>query len=128
MGKVIEYGLEEAAERLDAARLLLQNKKYEDAASRAYYSMFHSTRTLLYTRKVSPKTHRGLIKKFGKEFIKTGEIPREYAAILSNAEALRESADYGMKPEISSKDAKAVVEDAERFLKMAKEFLSKGEL
>lgn len=124
MDEVLKQNLEEAAERLDAARLLLQNEKYEDAVSRAYYSMFHSTKALLQTRDISPRTHRGLIGKFGKEFVKTKDVPQEYSAMLSNAETLRENADYGIASEIGLEDAETVVEDAEKFHEMARELLT----
>lgn len=119
-----KHEFDRAKERLEAARLLLKNEKYEDSVSRAYYSMFHAVKVLLRTEGISPKTHRGLVGEFGRKFVKTGAVPKRYSAMLSNAETLRESADYGLSPEIGPKDAKTVVEDAEDFLKMSKEFIA----
>ncbi len=76
MAKVVRRNLEKAIERLDAARLPLENGKYEDSVNRAYHSMYHSTMPLLQTEDVSPKTHKGLIGEFGKRFGKTREIDR----------------------------------------------------
>ncbi|KXA88781.1 hypothetical protein AKJ66_02745 [candidate division MSBL1 archaeon SCGC-AAA259E22] len=120
LDKVARRNLEKAEERLDAARLLLENGKYEDSINRAYYSMYHSAMALLQTEGVSPKTHKGLIGEFGKRFVKTGKIDRRFSTMLTHAESLRESADYGIEPEIKSEDAEKVVKNAEKFLKMTR--------
>ncbi len=125
MDKVVEQNLERAKDRLDAAQLLLDNGKFEDSINRAYYSMYHSAMALLRTKDVSPKTHKGLIGEFGKRFVKTGEVDKNFSKMLSHAESLRESADYGIEPEIESEDAAKTVKNAEEFLAMAKKQLSK---
>ncbi len=53
-------------------------------------------RALLLTKDVSPKTHKGLIAKFGEEFMKMEDNARSYATILHKAEDMREMADYGV--------------------------------
>ncbi|MFQ6135681.1 MAG: HEPN domain-containing protein [Candidatus Hydrothermarchaeales archaeon] len=119
----VEYHLKEAEERLEAAKILLENKRIKDAISRAYYCMYHAARALLLTKDLSPKTHKGVIQKFGEEFVKTEKISREYSSILSKAEELREFADYDVVREFSLEEAESVVEDAEKFLSEIKEFL-----
>lgn len=66
----VQCYLEEANEKLDSAKLLLENEYFKDAVSRAYYCMYNAARALLLTKDVSPKTHKGLIAKFGEEFMK----------------------------------------------------------
>jgi uncharacterized protein (UPF0332 family) len=51
----------EAENRLALARDLLDERLYDDAVSRTYYSMYFSTVALLLTRNVRVKTHAGLI-------------------------------------------------------------------
>ncbi len=127
MDDLQKHELARATERLDAAQLLLREGKYEDAINRAYYSMFHCTRALLYGRKASVRTHRGLIVKFGEEFVKSGEIAREYATMLSSTQTLRENADYGSIQDIDAEDARTAVRDAKAFLEMSRRFIAKGE-
>ncbi len=55
------------------------------------------------TKDISPKTHRGLISKFGEEFMKMEDEAKNYAAILHKAEDLREMADYGVFKEMSKR-------------------------
>jgi uncharacterized protein (UPF0332 family) len=52
-----------------AARHLLDERFYDDAVSRTYYSMYFSTVALLLTRNVRVRTHTGLIARFGQEFV-----------------------------------------------------------
>ncbi len=125
MDEMVERNLEKAGERLEAAKILLENRKFEDAINRAYYSMYHSAMALLQTVNISPKTHNGLIGEFGKKFVKNGKIDRRYSKILSYAENLRESADYGIESEIGQRDAEKTVDNAEDFLEMAKKHLRK---
>ena len=65
-----EKYIENAEEKLEAAKYLIKGRFYNDAASRAYYSMYHAAKALLLIRDVSPKTHKGVIQAFGLEFVK----------------------------------------------------------
>lgn len=124
MDKIVKQNLEKAKDRLDAAQLLLDNEKFEDSVNRAYYSMYHSAMALLRTKNVLPKTHKGLIGEFGKKFVKTENVDKKFSKMLSHAESLRESADYGIESEIKLEDAAKTVKNAKEFLKMAKKQLS----
>jgi uncharacterized protein (UPF0332 family) len=59
----VQLLLERAASKLSAANVLLKDGYYDDAVSRAYYSMHFAARTLLLTKDITPKTHKGLIAK-----------------------------------------------------------------
>lgn len=116
-----EEELRQSRERLEAAKILFQNEKHEDAVNRGYYSMFHSSKALLKTREKSPKTHKGLIREFGKTFVKSGEVPKRYAVMLSKAESLREDSDYGLDSEVGAEEAGDLIRDSEDFLAMVRE-------
>jgi len=117
--------LSEAENRLRAARHLLEEKFYDDdAVSRAYYSMYFSTVALLLTRNIRVKTHKGLIARFGQEFVETGIIERYYGRALRIAEELRSEADYSISREISEEEACEIIVDAENFMALLKETIS----
>lgn len=113
--------LERAASKLSAAKVLLMEGYFDDAVSRAYYSMHFAARALLLTKDIAPKTHKGLILKFGLEFIGKGFIERTYGRALSTAKEDREDADYSIICEITEKEAESVIEDADAFLKRIEE-------
>ena len=116
----IELLIEKAKRRLDAAHHLLADAFYEDAVSRAYYSMYFAARALLLKRNITVKTYRGLLSKFGLEFVDEGVVEKYYGRALQIAEELREEADYSVSREISKEEAELIIEDAEKFLERIK--------
>jgi uncharacterized protein (UPF0332 family) len=44
---LVKLQLEKAEERLEAAKYLLEGEYYEDAVSRAYYSMYYAAKAIL---------------------------------------------------------------------------------
>ena len=115
-----------AKRRLDAAYHLFKDGFYEDAVNRAYYSMYFAAKALLLKKDITVKTHKGLLSKFGLEFVNEGVVEEYYGRALRIAEELREEADYSISREISKEEAESVVEDAEKFLERIKRVL--GEL
>jgi len=57
--------LTKAARKLEAARADLAADRPDEAASRAYYAMFHGARALLAARGLSARTHAGLAGRHG---------------------------------------------------------------
>ncbi len=115
-----EKYLEKAEKRLYAAEVLIENDLYEDAVSRAYYSMYFATKALFSLKDIYTKTHRGLLAKFGLVFVNEGLIEEYYSKALRIAEELREDADYSLVREITKEEAEAIVQDAEKFLQRIK--------
>ena len=116
--------IQNAEEKLEAAEYLLVGGFYNDAASRAYYSMFYSARALLSLKEIYPKAHKGVILKFGLEFVKKGFVEDVYGRALSHAKDRREVADYDIEKNISEEEAESIVADAERFLVRIKEAIN----
>lgn len=111
-----EKYIENAEEKLGAAKYLFEGGFYNDAASRAYYSMFYAARALLSTKEIYPKKHKGVILKFGLEFVKEGFVEAVYGHTLTHAKDRREVADYAIESRLSEEEAESIVEDAKRFL------------
>ncbi len=114
----------QAGLRIEAARHLLNEGFCDDAISRAYYSMYFATSALFLAKDIQVKTRRGLIVRFGKEFVEKGLIEKHFGKILRIAEELRSEADYSIAREISKEEAAMTVEDAEKFLCRAREVIS----
>ncbi len=121
----IEYHIKEAENKLAAAKSLFANGFYKDSASRSYYSMYHAARALLLTKDISPKTHEGVIAKFGLEFVKKDIIEKYYSKALAKGKDVREVADYDVITEITEEEAESIIEDAEKFLERIKEAIRK---
>lgn len=115
-----ELLLGEAESKLQSAKILCEKGSYSDAISRAYYSMHYSARALLSTKNIFPKTHKGIITRFGLEFVKEGIIEEYHIKAMSTARESRERADYGIGYNFTKEEAESIIEDAERFLERIK--------
>jgi uncharacterized protein (UPF0332 family) len=124
--EAVEASLSKAERKLEAARFLLKGGFYDDAVSRAYYSMYHAAKACLRLRDLYAKTHKGLIKRFGLDLVRTGDIERFYAKALIAAGEKREEADYGIERSIDRQEADGVVADAERFLARVRGFVDES--
>ena len=113
--------IKQAAEELEAARLLFEESFYREAISRAYYSMFHATQALLFLRKVFPKSHKGVIQKFGEEFIKPGLLEKKMGQLLAQAESMRLKADYDVGVKITKSECEEILDNCEFFIVKIKE-------
>lgn len=92
------------AERcLRSSRLLLADGDTLGAVNRLYYGLYHAARAALSDRGIEiPKTHSGLIARFGETFVKPGLFPIGLGRLLNQAEHLRLLSDYsGDQPDIS---------------------------
>ena len=116
----IEILIVRAKRRLDAAYHLFEDGFYEDAVSRAYYSMYFAAKALLLKKDITVKTHKGLLSKFGLEFVNVGVVEEYYGRALRIAEELREEADYSISREITKEEVESIIDDAEKFLERIK--------
>ena len=108
--------IDQAEEELNAAHLLYDKKFYREAISRAYYCMFHAAQALLFIKKISPKSHKGVIQKFGDEFIKPGLLEKNMGQMLSQAESMRLKADYDVGVPIHKEECEEILNNCEAFL------------
>jgi uncharacterized protein len=112
---------------LQAAQRLLKDELPRDAASRAYYAMFHAASALLMAEDKRMSSHKETIAAFGKEFAKPLRIDSKFHRYLIEAQDLRELADYGTHTPIASEKVATTIDRAAEFLKMSEAFLkSKG--
>ena len=109
-----------AEEKLVAARLLLEEDLVRDAASRAYYAMFHAAYALVRLRGAAPKTHRGLLSTFADEYVRKGAFPQDLFEAFRSGQSLREQGDYEPSQPPTPEEAEAVISAAARFLDAAR--------
>ncbi len=91
---LMQHKLDSAKEKLESAKILLDNGNLKDSISRSYYAMFTSVRALLARDGVDFSKHAGVIAYFQKEYIKTGILDVKYSKYISQAFQVRNNADY----------------------------------
>jgi len=115
--------LARANKSLQAARMLLDNQLYEDCVSRSYYAVLHAAKSALIKIGVEAKSHQAVRRMFGLHFIKTEQIEKHFAEILTAQQEDREIGDYNIYLNIEQNRAAKRVSDAENFTKRIEKFL-----
>ena len=119
----MEASLLRAEKASRSAKLLLEHGELEDAVSRAYYTMFHAAKAILFSKGVKSKTHRGTISLFGEHIVKKGVLDEEYADMLRKTFDLRQKSDYEIYTELDEVLVRETVNNAENFIEKVKELL-----
>lgn len=113
---LIAYRLDEAAEALKDAELLLDAARYRSAANRMYYAAFYAAVAALLTKHLEFSRHSGVIAFFDKEFIHTGIFPKEYSRTLHRAFNERQQDDYMPFVEMDPDELKQLLESVHKMV------------
>ena len=122
---LMKYRMKMAKERLESAKLLLDNGQFKDSIGRSYYAMFTSVRAILALDGQDFSKHAGVISYFQKNYIKTGVFDVKYSKYLSQAFQIRNNTDYADFFIISATDAREQYEKAMDFYKEIDEYIKK---
>jgi hypothetical protein len=115
--------LARATKSLQAARMLLKNQLYEDCVSRSYYAVLHAAKAALIKIGIEAKSHQAVKRMFGLHLVKTEQIEKHFAEILTAQQEDREIGDYNIYLNIEQDRASKRVFDAEKFIKRIEKFL-----
>ena len=121
---LIKYRLDNAEEKLDSAKILLEKGNYKDSVSRSYYAMFTGIRAVLAKDGIDYSKHSGVIAYFQREYVKTGIFEKKYSKYIQNAFQVRNSSDYDDFYVVSKTEAQEQSDRAEELLAAVKIYLS----
>jgi uncharacterized protein (UPF0332 family) len=110
--KLVVKEISAAKSDLKDARESFALKKFKWATIQGYYSMFHSTRALLFEKGYREKSHYALLVAIRELY--RNAIEHSLIREFEHCMYLRQEADYGLK--FSENGAMDVIETAERFL------------
>jgi uncharacterized protein (UPF0332 family) len=91
---LVRLELEKAKDTFEEIEILTQAKKWNGAANRVYYTVFHAVNALLINDGVEVNRHKGSHAIFSQKYIKTGILPTEFGRLYNNLQTLREKSDY----------------------------------
>ncbi len=109
----VEKEIDAAAYDLERSEQSLKQKDYKWATVKAYYSMFHTARALLYKKGYRERSHAALVTALRELYVRPGLLQEETLSNLENAMSLREAADYGHT--FTREGAQRVIMDAKKF-------------
>ncbi|MDO5850615.1 MAG: HEPN domain-containing protein [Methanobacteriaceae archaeon] len=94
-----------------------------DSVTASYYVMLLVAKALLINKGIRPKTHRGIMHLFSKEFIKDGDFDPILGKKFLRTQSLREKADYEIIVDIDERIAKEKLNQCKLFIKEAEKFI-----
>ena len=125
MTPVVADLLRRADYHLKEAEALLGDRYGRLAARESYQGMFHAAQAAVHHAMGStPKTHSGLITRFGQLCREDGPLCPELGRQLSRSYGMKATADYGSVEEAQQLDGEAAVRDAREFVGRIRTFLA----
>ena len=115
--------LEQSLQCLKSARILLEHEDYRGAANRSYYAIFHAMRSVLALDNKDFSKHAGVISCFRKDYLKTGELPRDLPPIITLAFEVRSDCDYDDYSVIEKDEVVNQINNASLFYKLVQEYV-----
>jgi uncharacterized protein (UPF0332 family) len=101
-----------AERKMVSARLSLEAGQYDDAASRAYYAVFHAVSAVLAERGLAYSSHGQTLGAFNREIVKTGSLPSDTFAKIQRLFQDRHTGDYDVSRFLDEDTGRRAVEDA----------------
>jgi uncharacterized protein (UPF0332 family) len=94
MNDLIRYRLERADESLVEAEIMAEQKHFNTCINRLYYACFYAIIALLESKGFSSAKHSGVRSLFNKNFVVTGIIGKDLAAVFNDLFEYRQESDY----------------------------------
>lgn len=91
---LVKMYLEKSLDTLEDARCNKEMRRWNSAANRLYYALFHAVTALFVSDGLAVSSHNGARTVFGREYVLTGLATDEEARLFSQMETMRERADY----------------------------------
>lgn len=112
----INYRFKRAHESFEDANIMIDNKKWNSAVNRLYYTCFYAVIALLLKNNIETHTHNGARTKFSDVFIKTGKIDKKFGKLFSQLSDYRQKGDYGDLFDFDDKIVLPLVDQVKEFI------------
>lgn len=122
---LITYRVEQAREALADAKLLLDAGRHRATANRLYYTCFYAAVAVLLTRRLQYSKHAAVIAFFDREFIRSGQLPKEYSRTLHRAFNERQQDDYMPFVEMDAGEIENLFTDVQTLVSGISEYVAK---
>jgi uncharacterized protein (UPF0332 family) len=110
-------------ESMRSAELLLAEKMFADAVSRAYYGAFHYARALLLMLGEEPVTHAGVERLLHRDVVRSGILDPDIARQFGRLQKMRLDADYTSEFVFTATGASEDVAAARQFVEASRQIL-----
>ncbi len=120
---LVKWRMEKAEITFQEGILLYNEKHYNGAVNRFYYSCFHAVRAVLATKGYDAPKHSGIISLFNKHFVKEGLFGRHISKIITLVFSERSDADYNDMKCFEQEDVDKIKSDVRMLLNEIQAYL-----
>ena len=113
---IVQKELERAHETFEEIEIMRQAGKWNGAANRIYYAVFHAVNALFINDGLQTVRHKGSHALFSQHYIKTGKLPMDFGRFYNNLQTLREKSDYNCFYNVEEQDVIDGMEKANQFI------------
>ena len=121
---IVDREMEKAQKTFEDMEFCANEGKWETAANRLYYALFHALSALLINDGHNVKSHRGVIAMFGEHYVRTGVFERKDGSLLSDLMIMRDNADYNCFFEANEEKIKPHIIPTRNLIDRIREYLS----
>ena len=125
--ELARHRLEQANDDYKASMILYDAKLYKSANNRAYYSIFHSIKSVLSLEPIDFKRHKDVIAYFNKNYINKEVFPRNVGRKISEASKVREDSDYDDEFVVKSEVTLEQIQTAKELIKLVEDYIENNE-
>lgn len=116
--------LKKAHEAYEDIEILKAAERWNGAANRLYYSVFHAVNALFISDGLEAGRHKSSHSLFSMHYVKTGVLPIDYGHLYNNLQKLREKSDYNCFFDVSKEDIEDGITIAADFIKAIEKLIS----
>lgn len=113
---LVQRELSKAHEAYEDIEILKASKRWNGAANRLYYAVFHAVNALFINDGLEAGRHKTSHSLFSLHYVKTGKLPLDYGRLYNNLQRLREKSDYNCFFDVSEKDIEEGITIAADFI------------
>ena len=121
---LVTLELKKAHETFEEIGVLTAANRWNGAANRLYYSVFHAISALLLHDGYSVNTHNGSHAFFHLHYIKRGILPVEYGRLYNQLQTMREESDYNCVYDVNPDELKDRIGPAHNLIEKIEEIIN----
>jgi len=122
---LVQHELKKAREAYEDIEILRASGRWNGAANRLYYSVFHAVNALFINDGLQAGRHKSSHSLFSLNYIKTGLLPLDYGRLYNNLQRLREKSDYNCFFDVSEQDIVDGISIAHNFIEAIEQLINK---
>ena len=114
---LIKYRKNRSLETLKEAKTMVDNRFWNAAVNRIYYSCYYAVSALLLKKSIETGSHKGIRQMFGLHFVQTGLVSKEDGRFFSDLYDRRQTGDYDDFVSFDDTTVKQLLSHADEFVK-----------